>query len=269
MSRDRDELAQERDDRAEACEGAHDEADAGSRSDRAAAKRDRQAAASDRTHALHDRVAGADRVLSSRERSEFLIEDLTGAHRRSAALLELEREITRAQRTGTTFSPLASLTSTASRASTTLWTMRPGTSYWCGSSRLRSRIRPYDLVVRIGGDEFLCGLLDMDLAEAERRVELVNPDLKVGLTGHVTAGLARLETEDSLADLIRPADEDLYRRRRRRGVPTSGLTRERRRLRVVHPGTSGVLQPAPSRRLICQLPAASPQIVSTIRPATT
>ncbi len=186
-----------------------------SRSDRAASKRDRQAAATDRTHALHDRVAaGSDRILSSRERSEFLIDDLTGAHRRSAGLLELERETNRAQRTETPYS-LAFIDVDGLKNTNDSLGHEGGDKLLVKVVQtLRSRVRPYDLVVRYGGDEFLCGLLDMDLPEAERRVALVNSDLEAGRTGHITAGLARLEDSDSLADLIRRADEDLYRRRR-------------------------------------------------------
>jgi diguanylate cyclase (GGDEF)-like protein len=215
ISRERDDQAELRDNRAEAREAENNVVDFASRSDRAAAKRDRQASATDRTHALHDRVsAGEDRILSSRERSEFLVDDLTGAHRRSAGLLELEREATRAQRTGQAYS-MAFIDVDGLKG------VNDSMGHAAGDEllvkvveTLRSRVRPYDLVVRYGGDEFLCGLLDMDLAEAERRVGLVNDDLSAGSDGHVTAGLARLEEGDTLAGRIRRADDDLYLRRR-------------------------------------------------------
>jgi diguanylate cyclase (GGDEF)-like protein len=215
ISQERDHQAEERDARAEAREVDGNVLDFASRSDRAAAKRDRQAAATDRTHALHDRVAaGTDRILSSRERSEHLIDDLTGAHRRSAGLLELERETIRAHRTHQTFS-LAFIDVDG------LKSINDSMGHVSGDEllvnvvhTLRSRVRPYDLVVRYGGDEFLCGFLDMDLIEAERRIALVNGDLGVGKAGHVTAGLAGMQEGDTLAILIRRADEDLYRRRR-------------------------------------------------------
>ena len=127
--------------------------------------------------------------------------------------MELEREITRAHRNEQTFS-LAFLDVDGLK----------GVNDSCGHAAgdqllikvietLRHHVRPYDLIVRYGGDEFLCGFLDMELTEAERRISQVNTDLEVGRTGHVTAGLARLEEGEALAALIRRADEDLYRRR--------------------------------------------------------
>jgi diguanylate cyclase (GGDEF)-like protein len=159
-------------------------------------------------------AAGTDRVLSSRERSEHLIDDLTGAHRRSAGLLELERETSRAHRTEQTYS-LAFIDVDGLKSTNDMFGHQAGDELLVKVVQtLRTRVRPYDLIVRYGGDEFLCGLLDMNLTEAERRVDLVNEALSTGRSGHVTAGLARLKDGESLPDLIRRADEDLYRRRR-------------------------------------------------------
>ncbi len=127
--------------------------------------------------------------------------------------MELEREANRAQRTGQTFS-LAFIDVDGLKSTNDSMGHAAGDELLVKVVQtLRARVRPYDLVVRYGGDEFLCGLLDMDLAEAERRIGLVNEDLAAGRAGHVTSGLARLEEGDTLAALIRRADEDLYRRR--------------------------------------------------------
>jgi diguanylate cyclase (GGDEF)-like protein len=221
ISRERDEQAEQRDLRADARELDNNIIDLASRADRAAAKRDRQASATDRTHALHDRVsASEDRILSSRERSEALVDDLTGAHRRLAGLMELEREANRAHRTGQTFS-LAFIDVDGLKGTNDSMGHAAGDDLLVKVVQtLRARIRPYDLVVRYGGDEFLCGLLDMDLTEADRRIALVNGDLAAGRAGHVTAGLATLTDSDTLAEIIRRADEDLYRRRGGRVPPS-------------------------------------------------
>jgi diguanylate cyclase (GGDEF)-like protein len=214
ISRVRDEQAQVRDEAAELREFGQDDLDAEASSDRAAARRDREASAGDRVHSLHDRVlAGADRILSSIERSDFLIDDLTGAHRRSAGLLELEREITRAHRSEQMFSLAFIDVDGLKRVNDSNGHLAGDQLLTKVIQALRSHVRPYDLVVRYGGDEFLCGLLDMDLKEAGRRIALVNDQLEAGGTGRVTAGLARLEAGDTLAALILRADEDLYRRR--------------------------------------------------------
>jgi two-component system cell cycle response regulator len=79
---------------------------------------------------------------------------------------------------------------------------------------MRDQVRPYDLIVRYGGDEFLCGMLGMEMADVERRFELVNVQLEVSDRASVTAGFAELRDEESLAALIRSADDDLYERRK-------------------------------------------------------
>jgi len=78
---------------------------------------------------------------------------------------------------------------------------------------LRTHLRSYDLTIRFGGDEFVCGLADLSLDEAAKRFALVNADLAATHQASVTVGLAQLEAEDSLEDLIARADAALYRQR--------------------------------------------------------
>lgn len=85
---------------------------------------------------------------------------------------------------------------------------------------MRARLRSYDLIVRFGGDEFVCALMDLDLGEAANRFTVVDADL--GLRGaSITVGLAQLGEEDSLSDLIARADEELYEKRSRRSTTRS------------------------------------------------
>lgn len=96
----RDTRADARDERAVAREEAADVVDAGAVADRVGALRDRRGGASDRTQAADDRQAAAsDRLMSALERADYCIDELTGAHRRAAGLVELEREMARAKRT--------------------------------------------------------------------------------------------------------------------------------------------------------------------------
>jgi diguanylate cyclase (GGDEF)-like protein len=81
---------------------------------------------------------------------------------------------------------------------------------------IRANLRSYDLIVRFGGDEFVCGLAGLNMEQATKRFVLVNKDLAETQQASVTAGLAELQADDSLEDLVMRADEALYRERQQR-----------------------------------------------------
>ena len=217
VSEARSERADARDERAEAREDAADKVDIGAAADRAGALRDRRGGASDRTQAADDRdAAAADRVLSARERAISSIDEPTGAYRRDAGTLELEREVARAKRTDR---PLVLAFTDVDGLKAT----NDSLGHHAGDQRLRqtvksirAHLRSYDLIVRFGGDEFVCALQDITMSEAARRFEAVNADLAETEDGSITVGLAELESEDSLGDVIARADEALYRERQRK-----------------------------------------------------
>ncbi|MGA2162898.1 MAG: GGDEF domain-containing protein [Solirubrobacteraceae bacterium] len=83
---------------------------------------------------------------------------------------------------------------------------------------LRSCLRSYDLIMRYGGDEFMCALPDADTDDVRRRFADVSSALREGPTkGSITVGFAELGEEDTAEDLIRRADDDLLDCRRRAG----------------------------------------------------
>ncbi|MGQ0433403.1 MAG: GGDEF domain-containing protein [Microthrixaceae bacterium] len=210
----RDERAEARDERADARDRADHRFDPEAIADRAAAKRDRQAGASARVHAGDDReAASADRAVSARERDLVLFDELTGAHRREPGLVELDREISRAKRTQEPF-VLAFVDVDGLKAT------NDSLGHTAGDQLLRQvvetirgHVRSYDLVVRYGGDEFLCGLLDVGAAEATKRFASVNADLGATRGASVTAGIAQLDADDRLEDLIQRADGAMYGQR--------------------------------------------------------
>lgn len=83
---------------------------------------------------------------------------------------------------------------------------------------LRATVRAYDVVVRYGGDEFLCAMSNLTATEARARFEQIAAVLKgVDASYSVTVGLAEAEPDDRLRDLIARADADLLRARAGRG----------------------------------------------------
>lgn len=169
-------------------------------SERAAAARDREAAAIDRAAAAEDRAAAS-------------IDELTGAYLRGPGHVELQRELSRARRTSQRLA-LAFVDVDGLKA------VNDSRGHGAGDALLRSvaallrdELRDYDVVVRYGGDEFLCALPGMDMAEAKARLEHVNAALAASAHCSVTAGIAVLEDGDTLDTLIARADQALYERR--------------------------------------------------------
>jgi len=147
---------------------------------------------------------------------ESSIDGLTGAYRRDAGMLELEHEVTRAQRTGDTF-VLAFVDVNNLKERNDLHGHIAGDQLLRRiADTLRANVRSYDLVVRYGGDEFVCGLPALDVNDAAERFARINEDLAATDEASVAFGLAELERGDTLTDLITRADSVMYANRARR-----------------------------------------------------
>jgi diguanylate cyclase (GGDEF)-like protein len=195
--------------------------------DSAAAKRDsatgeRESAAAERTGnehelaALNRESAARDREEAALDRAQAGIDVLTGALRRGRGLADLEREIDRARR-GDGRLVLAFVDVDGLKA------INDDRGHAAGDQllqhvalALRTELRSYDLVIRYGGDEFLCTLSGSDIEAARHRFGDVarnlterNPEASVGV------GLAALADADTLAELVARADAALYAGRRR------------------------------------------------------
>ena len=174
--------------------------------DHRAAARDRVAAAQDRLLALADREAFT-RILAVME-----TDPLTGARTRLAGLADLDRELDRCQR-GNGLLVVAYVDVTG------LKSVNDGRGHAAGDELLRrvvaliaANVRSYDLVVRLGGDEFLCVMSNMSLREAGRRLEVIAAALAhEPEPAAIRWGLARLTPHDSAAQLIARADNELTR----------------------------------------------------------
>jgi diguanylate cyclase (GGDEF)-like protein len=213
----RDEHADARDVYAEARDLFDAKLNAGAASDRIVARADRQESAIDRAHAAADRRAAAtDRVLSAEDRATSSLDQLTGAYRRDAGMVELERETARANRTGRPFvvafldvDGLKVTNDTLGHAAGDLLLRRV-------VETLRTHLRSYDLIVRFGGDEFVCGLLALDLDKAAERFTLIRATLAAEAHATISVGLAEYRLHDSLETLLARADQTLLAERQQR-----------------------------------------------------
>src|SRR5205085_7089134 len=128
--------------------------------DRIRAQHDREQAAHDREQAAHDRE------LTARELELAGTDELTGARRRGVGIEELRREIDRVRRTG------GSLVAVFVDVDH-LKAVNDELGHAAGDELLRDvvgsfrgHMRSYDLIVRLGGDEFLCALPDVSIEDA-------------------------------------------------------------------------------------------------------
>jgi diguanylate cyclase (GGDEF)-like protein len=168
----------------------------------------REAAAGlDRLRALQDRVA----VLEERASTD----ELTGLLRRGAGLAALEREIDRARRSGGSLVVAFLDVDGLKKVNDELGHAAGDQLLVDVATVLRTRLRSYDLVMRWGGDEFVCALYGAELEGALRRLEAVAEGIVAITHGRsVSWGLVLLEASDSAVTLIGRADAALYEGRR-------------------------------------------------------
>jgi diguanylate cyclase (GGDEF)-like protein len=194
------------------------------------AQRDRYRAAADRAKAADDRRrAAGDREQAARERAEARrsqaeaasaltlasTDELTGTWTRRSGLAAVSRELERAHRTGAKL-VLAFVDVDGLKAVNDIHGHVAGDALLrLVSNSIRANVRPYDVLVRYGGDELLCAMPNLTAADARGRFEKIAADLRSVNTDHsVTFGLAEAESTDSLEELIARADEALLESRR-------------------------------------------------------
>jgi diguanylate cyclase (GGDEF)-like protein len=179
---------------------------------RSAGERLRRQAAADREAAATDRErAAADRRQAAVDRRFAGVDDLTGVFRRGTGEVALHHELDRARRSGRPLA-LAMIDVDGLKA------VNDCAGHAAGDALLRSvaaaiatSLRSYDVIVRWGGDEFVCALSNATLDDAERRLEDVEDTLHADRPdASLSAGLAAMCPDDSLEDLVGRSDAALY-----------------------------------------------------------
>lgn len=173
------------------------------------AAEDRAAAAADREHSARDRVhAQADREALAAQVAVAETDVVTGARGRAAGLRELDREIERCLRTGGVMvvayvevTGLKSVNDSAGHSAGDELLRRVATT-------IRAHVRPYDLVIRLGGGEFVCAMPGMSPADARERFREITLELATGRrAAGIRTGFTELTPEDCSSDLVARADE--------------------------------------------------------------
>jgi diguanylate cyclase (GGDEF)-like protein len=194
--------------------------------DRELARRDRHEATDDREDATADREraegdrdeAALDRRQADGDRQLAGTDDLTGVRRRGVGLEELEREMQRAQRDRQNL--VAAFVDVNG-----LKAVNDEHGHDAGDALLRRtahglsrHMRPYDLIIRLGGDEFLCVLPGMTLETAKERLGSLSGELAEPGAGEgaISIGYSEFRGGDSPGDFIARADAALLANRRTR-----------------------------------------------------
>lgn len=159
------------------------------------------------------RLADQVRRLSS----EAAVDELTGALRRGAGLAALEREVARTRRQSTRGLCVLFVDVDG------LKRVNDDRGHAAGDellraivAALRERLRAYDLVVRYGGDEFVCALTDTTISGAEAIAQSLRDHVRARTGSTISTGLAELLPGDTVESLLSRADGALYTGRHQR-----------------------------------------------------
>jgi diguanylate cyclase (GGDEF)-like protein len=176
--------------------------------DRRGAAHDRQQAALERLRALTDRDALAGQLA--------IVETdvLTGARALAAGLTDLDHELDRCRATAGSLAvayvhvvALETLTDTGAAGASDELLRRV-------VAVIGEHLRSFDLVIRLGDDEFLCAMSNITLTDARERFSQVAAALaRAPHAGAIRIGFAELAGDDSAARLIARADTQLPDRR--------------------------------------------------------
>jgi diguanylate cyclase (GGDEF)-like protein len=180
---------------------------------RVLAAEDRRAAAEDRAQAAEERGrARVDRELLAGVLVQAETDPLTGARSRAAGLADLNQEIERCRRTN---SPLV----VALIDLLGLEAINDAPGHGAGDELVRqfaellfARLGSYDLIIRLGGDQFLCAISNVAETDVRARFDTIAAELAAApFAGGLRAGFAAMRNGEDPGALIARADDELRR----------------------------------------------------------
>jgi diguanylate cyclase (GGDEF)-like protein len=183
--------------------------------DRVRAANDRNRAAEERAHSAHDRALAAHDLAQAalyHEASET--DELTHVRRRGPGMKQLQREIDRAHRTSEELIVAFIDVDGLKAVNDTDGHLAGDALLVAVADSLVKCLRSYDLIMRYGGDEFVCALPNVDANGVRQRFAQVSVALAAGPTkGSITVGFAELGEDRTAEELVRRADVDLLANR--------------------------------------------------------
>jgi diguanylate cyclase (GGDEF)-like protein len=148
-------------------------------------------------------------------REAAAVDEMTGALRRAAGLAALEREVRRAHRFEDRKLVVAFVDVDGLKVVNDTRGHAAGDAVLRElAATLRRRLRAYDLVIRWGGDEFVCCLPGAGLDAAGRALDDIRTELVARTACTFSAGFAELGADGDAESLVARADADYYERRR-------------------------------------------------------
>lgn len=149
-------------------------------------------------------------------REEAAFDELTGVLRRAAGISALDREIARARRQKAPLA-VAFLDVDGLKEANDKRGHKAGDELLRGlASILKGSLRAQDLVLRYGGDEFICVLPDTVGDAARAKISWMQTEAEAQGIGF-SSGVAQLERSDDVVSLLGRADQEMYAVKSRRG----------------------------------------------------
>ena len=184
------------------------------------------------TGATRRALASRTEVLASEREQAFrmaVTDELTGLYNRHFLREELMRQTARATRHGRPFAIVTFDVDGLKRVNDTSGHQAGDELLRAVADVLRATLRAEDIPVRVGGDEFVAVLPEADRAQAvqavhrvRQRVGAVAPD---GQPASVSAGIGVWQRGMDVEELLRQADEELYRAKAARADVPGGHDR--------------------------------------------